>query len=104
MFSAHVAAQTGLQFDPRSAQGTLIASLMAALAEFERCRDVLHTWGYQTTKRHARERLVGAQRYAAASTKLNGPRRALESWIPFSEQLIESGIENGARQLRLAPI
>ena len=29
-------AQTGLQFDLRSAQGQLIASLMAALAEFER--------------------------------------------------------------------
>lgn len=29
-------AQTGLQFDLRSAQGKLIASLMAALAEFER--------------------------------------------------------------------
>src|SRR6266481_1678660 len=62
--------------------------------------DVLHTWGYQTTRRHARERLVGAQRYAAASTKLNGPRRALESCIPFSEQLIESGIENGATHLQ----
>ena len=32
-------AQTGLQFDLRSAQGKLIASMMAALAEFE--RDVL---------------------------------------------------------------
>ena len=31
-----LAAQTGLQFDLRSAQGKLIASLMAALAEFER--------------------------------------------------------------------
>jgi len=29
-------AQTGLQFDLRSAQGKLIASLMAALAEFEK--------------------------------------------------------------------
>jgi hypothetical protein len=29
-------AQTGLQFDLRSAQGKLIASLVAALAEFER--------------------------------------------------------------------
>jgi len=29
-------AQTGLQFDLHSAQGKLIASLMAALAEFER--------------------------------------------------------------------
>jgi len=29
-------AQTGLQFDLRTAQGKLIASLMAALAEFER--------------------------------------------------------------------
>jgi hypothetical protein len=30
-----VVAQTGLQFDLRSTQGKLIASLMAALAEFE---------------------------------------------------------------------
>ncbi len=29
-------AQTGVQFDLRTAQGKLIASLMAALAEFER--------------------------------------------------------------------
>jgi putative DNA-invertase from lambdoid prophage Rac len=29
-------AQTGLQFDLRTAQGKLIASVMAALAEFER--------------------------------------------------------------------
>jgi putative DNA-invertase from lambdoid prophage Rac len=37
-----VVAQTGLQFDLRSAQGKLIASLMAALAEFE--RDLLREW------------------------------------------------------------
>lgn len=33
-------AQTGLQFDLRTAQGKLVASLMSALAEFE--RDLLH--------------------------------------------------------------
>jgi DNA invertase Pin-like site-specific DNA recombinase len=35
-WSLSLVAQTGLQFDLRSAQGKLIASLMAALAEFER--------------------------------------------------------------------
>lgn len=35
-FKVRKLAQTGLQFDLRSAQGKLIASLMAALAEFER--------------------------------------------------------------------
>ena len=35
-FGVSLVAQTGLQFDLRSAQGKLIASLMAALAEFER--------------------------------------------------------------------
>jgi hypothetical protein len=63
------------------------------------CRDVLHTWGYRATRRHAVERLVGAQRHAAVSTKSNGPRGALESWVPFSEQLVESSIEDGAANL-----
>jgi DNA invertase Pin-like site-specific DNA recombinase len=35
-WNVSLVAQTGLQFDLRSAQGKLIASLMAALAEFER--------------------------------------------------------------------
>ena len=34
--SVSLVAQTGVQFDLRTAQGKLIASLMAALAEFER--------------------------------------------------------------------
>ena len=35
-WSVSLIAQTGLQFDVRTAQGKLIASMMAALAEFER--------------------------------------------------------------------
>jgi DNA invertase Pin-like site-specific DNA recombinase len=35
-WNVSVIAQTGLQLDLRSAQGKLVASLMAALAEFER--------------------------------------------------------------------
>ena len=35
-WNVSLVAQTGLQFDLRSAQGKLIASLMSALAEFER--------------------------------------------------------------------
>jgi hypothetical protein len=70
-----------------------------ALPALADCRDVLHTWGSRATRRHAVERLVGAQRHAAVSTKSNSPRGALESWVPFSEQLVESSIEDGAANL-----
>jgi hypothetical protein len=62
--------------------------------------DVLHTWGYQATRWHARARLVGAQRHVAASTKPNGPRGTLELWVPFSEQRVESLIEDSATNLQ----
>jgi hypothetical protein len=64
------------------------------------CRDLLQNWGYEATRRHAIERLVGAQRHAAASAKSNGPRGTLESWVPFPEQLVESLIEDGATNLQ----
>jgi hypothetical protein len=54
-------AQTGLQFDLRSAQGKLIASLMAALAEFE--RDLLRE----------RVRRASGPRESAASCSAGGP-------------------------------
>ena len=54
-------AQTGLQFDLRSAQGKLIASLMAALAEFE--RDLL--------RERVRSGIAAAE--SAASSLAGGP-------------------------------
>jgi hypothetical protein len=62
-------------------------------------KDVLHTWGYQATRRHSLERLVGAQRHAAASTNSHGPWGALESWVPFSEELVEAVVEDSATNL-----
>jgi len=56
-------AQTGLQFDLRSAQGKLIASLMAALAEFE--RDLLR-------ERRRPGQRVKADRFAPKVLKLVG--------------------------------
>ena len=47
-------AQTGLQFDLRSAQGKLIASLMAALAEFD--RDLLRERGAFRNRRGTQTR------------------------------------------------
>ena len=72
-------AQTGLQFDLRSAQGKLIASLMAALAEFE--RDLLREW-FRSGIAAARKRgvvfgrrpgqRVKADRYGSKVLKLVG--------------------------------
>ena len=64
-------AQTGLQFDLRSAQGKLIASLMAALAEFE--RDLLRE---RVRSRIAAARTRRRVRPAARSARQGGPFRA----------------------------
>ena len=65
-------AQTGLQFDLRSAQGKLIASLMAALAEFE--RDLLRE-RVRSGIAAARQR-GGGVRPPPRSARQGGPFRA----------------------------
>lgn len=72
-------AQTGLQFDLRSAQGKLIASLMAALAEFERdlLRERVRSGIAAAQKRgvvfgRRPGQRVKADRYAAKVLKLVG--------------------------------
>jgi DNA invertase Pin-like site-specific DNA recombinase len=70
-------AQTGLQFDLRSAQGKLIASLMAALAEFE--RDLL------------RERVrSGIAAAAQTRRRVRSPTRPARKGRPFRTQSAEA--------------
>jgi putative DNA-invertase from lambdoid prophage Rac len=61
-----VIAQTGLQFDLTSSQGKLFASLMAALAEFE--RDLLREWA-KSGIAAARERGVQFGRHSGQQAK-----------------------------------
>ena len=71
-------AQTGLQFDLRSAQGKLIASLMAALAEFER-DDLL------------RERVAAAQKRGVVFGRRPGQRVKADRFAPKVLTLVEEG-------------
>ena len=65
-WDSSLVAQTGLQFDLRSAQGKLIASLMAALAEFE--RDMLRKQGMVFGRRPGRR--IKADRFTPKVLKL----------------------------------
>jgi hypothetical protein len=56
---------------------------------------VLQLWGRRVTRRRSPETLVASQRRAAPPTKPHCPRRALKSWVPFSEQVVESVVEDG---------
>lgn len=65
-------AQTGLQFDLRSAQGKLIASLMAALAEFE--RDLL--------RERVRSGIAAAQKRGVVFGRRAGQRVKADRFAP----------------------
>lgn len=104
-------AQTGLQFDLRSAQGKFIASLMAALAEFE--RDLLRERvrsGIAAARnrgvvfgRRPRQR-IKADRYATKVLKLVGEG---QSYREISHRLglarTPSWISSSATALRSSP-
>ncbi len=74
-------AQTGLQFDLRSAQGKLIASLMAALAEFE--RDLL--------RERVRSGIAAARKRGVRFGRQPGQRVKADRHTPKVLQLVGAG-------------
>ncbi len=74
-------AQTGLQFDLRSAQGKLIASLMAALAEFE--RDLL--------RERVRSGIAAARKRGVIFGRRPGHRVKADRFAPKVLQLVGEG-------------
>ena len=74
-------AQTGLQFDLRSAQGKLIASLMAALAEFE--RDLL--------RERVRSGIAAARQRGVVFGRQPGQRIKADRFAPKVLKLVGEG-------------
>jgi DNA invertase Pin-like site-specific DNA recombinase len=74
-------AQTGLQFDRRSAQGKLIASLMAALAEFE--RDLL--------RERVRSGIAAARKRGVVFGRRPGQRVKADRFAPKVLKLVGEG-------------
>jgi putative DNA-invertase from lambdoid prophage Rac len=74
-------AQTGLQFDLRSAQGKLIASLMAALAEFE--RDLL--------RERVRSGIAAARKRGVVFGRRPGQRVKADRFAPKVLKLVSEG-------------
>jgi putative DNA-invertase from lambdoid prophage Rac len=74
-------AQTGLQFDLRSAQGKLIASLMAALSEFE--RDLLRERG--------RSGIAAARKRGVVFGRRPGQRIKADRFAPKVLKLVGEG-------------
>lgn len=74
-------AQTGLQFDLRSAQGKLIASLMAALAEFE--RDLL--------RERVRSGIAAARKRGVVFGRRPGQRIKADRYAPKVLKLVGEG-------------
>jgi hypothetical protein len=76
-----IVAQTGLQFDLRSAQGKLIASLMAALAEFE--RDLL--------RERVRSGIAAAKKRGVVFGRRPGQRVKADRFAPKVLKLVGEG-------------
>ena len=76
-----VVAQTGLQFDLRSAQGKLMASMMAALAEFE--KDLL--------RERVRSGIAAAQKRGVVFGRRPGQRVKSDRLAPKVLQLVGAG-------------
>jgi Resolvase, N terminal domain/Homeodomain-like domain len=74
-------AQTGLQFDLRSAQGKLIASLMAALAEFER----------HLLRERVRSGIAAAQKRGVVFGRRPGQRIKADRFAPKVLKLVSEG-------------
>jgi putative DNA-invertase from lambdoid prophage Rac len=74
-------AQSGLQFDLRSAQGKLIASLMAALAEFE--RDLL--------RERVRSGIAAARKRGVVFGRRLGQRVKADRFTPRVSKLVSEG-------------
>ncbi len=76
-----IVAQTGLQFDLRSAQGKLMASMMAALAEFE--KDLL--------RERVRSGIAAAQKRGVVFGRRPGQRVKSDRLAPKVLQLVGAG-------------
>ena len=74
-------AQTGVQFDLRTAQGKLVASLMAALAEFE--RDLL--------RERVRSGIAAARKRGVVFGRQLGQRIKADRHAPRVLKLVEAG-------------
>jgi DNA invertase Pin-like site-specific DNA recombinase len=80
-WNVSLVAQTGLQFDLRSAQGKLIASLMAALAEFE--RDLL--------RERVRSGIAAARKRGVVFGRRLGQRVKADRFAPKVLKLVGEG-------------
>jgi putative DNA-invertase from lambdoid prophage Rac len=80
-WNVSLVAQTGLQFDLRSAQGKLIASLMAALAEFE--RDLL--------RERVRSGIAAARKRGVIFGRRLGQRVKADRFAPKVLSLVSEG-------------
>jgi putative DNA-invertase from lambdoid prophage Rac len=80
-FQAWAIAHTGLQFDLRSAQGKLIASLMAALAEFD--RDLL--------RERVRSGIAAARKRGVLLGRRPGQRTTADHYAPKVLKLVGEG-------------
>jgi DNA invertase Pin-like site-specific DNA recombinase len=80
-WNVSLVAQTGVQFDLRTAQGKLIASLMAALAEFE--RDLL--------RERVRSGIAAARKRGVVFGRKPGQRVKADRHTPKVLQLVEAG-------------
>ena len=80
-YGVSLVAQTGLQFDLRSAQGKLIASLMAALAEFE--RDLL--------RERVRSGIAAARKRGVVFGRQPGQRIKADRFAPKVLKLVGEG-------------
>jgi putative DNA-invertase from lambdoid prophage Rac len=80
-WNVSLVAQTGLQFDLGSAQGKLIASLMAALAEFE--RDLL--------RERVRSGIAAARKRGVVFGRRPGQRVKADRFAPKVLKLVGEG-------------
>jgi putative DNA-invertase from lambdoid prophage Rac len=93
VFGAGGSIHTGLQFDLRSAQGKLIASLMAALAEFE--RDLL--------PERVRSGIAAARKRGVVFGRRPGPRIKADRFAPRVLKLVGEGRSYREISHRLGP-
>jgi putative DNA-invertase from lambdoid prophage Rac len=80
-WNVSLVAQTGLQFDLRTAQGKLIASLMSALAEFE--RDLL--------RERVRSGIAAACKHGMVFGRQPGQRVKADRYAPRVLKLVDEG-------------
>lgn len=91
VWNVSLIAQTGLQFDLATPQGKMMASVMAALAEFER----------DLTKERIRSGIAAAKARGRTFGRRPGQRPKSEKLAPRVLQMIEEGLSYRAIAKRL---